>query len=95
MAAAVETTEKRNDTMRELIGDWDNVVYDMVLDAAKGDEIYQNFQAELEKKELEYTAMLQNLTPEQQKIIEDYIMAIENVDYRMMQLANQCEPYGK
>ena len=81
--------------MRELIGNWDNVVYSMVLDAAKDDEIYQGFQADLEAKELKYTEMLQSLSPEQQKIIEDYIMAIENVDYRMMQLANQCEPYGK
>ena len=81
--------------MRELIGNWDNVVYSMVLDAAKDDEIYQGFQADLEAKELKYTAMLTDLSPEQQKIIEDYIMAIENVDYRRMQLANQCEPYGK
>ena len=81
--------------MRKIIANWDAVVYDMVIEAAKNDEIYKQFQAELEQKEYEYTVMLQGLKPEQQKTIEDYIMAIENVDYRMMQLANQCEPYGK
>ena len=81
--------------MRKIIANWDNIVYNMVLETAKTDVVYGRLQAELEEKETKYAAMLADLSPEQQKTIEDYIMAIENVDYRMMQLANQCEPYGK
>lgn len=64
---------------------WDQILWE----AARRDEDYQNLLAHCRRAEAAYQKILSTLPPEQQEQLEHYISLCEELQHRLTQLA--CE----
>ncbi len=66
---------------------WADMVYPGLIEKAAKDEEYQKHLKTCESREKDYNRLCESFSDEQREIIEKYISACENMDYRLMQLA--------
>ena len=62
-------------------------IWDALTKECKKDSYYQQCLRDVERAEEQYLLVMQQLTPEQQAVIEDYICACETMDNAMTLLA--------
>ncbi|MBE6949518.1 MAG: hypothetical protein E7456_06700 [Ruminococcaceae bacterium] len=66
---------------------WSDVIYPKLLELMAADEIYQNRLEQCRISEKSFLKVADSLSIAQRKIIEDYMVSCDNLEFRMTQLA--------
>ena len=69
---------------------WLRIGKHQVMEILSHDPEFQKLLAELEQAELKYQEVLAKLSPEDQKIVENYIALCEDVEYQKTHTAYKC-----
>ena len=78
--------------MTEFYDEWNDYAREHVIKMAKKDADYQQLLDQCNDLTPEYLSICEELTPEQQEILDRYISCCEEMEYRMAQLAYE---FGK
>ena len=69
---------------------WNEIVYPRIVEAAKEDARNNENLEKVSAAEKKYIEVLQNMQQDQRDAIEEYISAIEELDYQRMRIAYYC-----